>query len=386
LLFLRPRSLPEGRAFTANTPHELFTQVIQIAQPQLLQLWEEGDRLLEKAGTRCPNEIGYNKSVGRSYYQCQPHFWECYWRGGVQEGPALKVDLYGQSYHVRARDRFSSLPAISSEPRHMQFWRQSQAGQPLRYGYRVELEVAELPGFSQSLILTDTCRDVYLPQRIYAYGANLKNRQDEGWIWDNFDRHLFLDKFYVSNQKINEWRLATNQLDKFISDRQLWHQPALLKREEQQQYCAFLGKRVLEAKLFDAATMPPADVSNPLPERIQRSQTPWHRDISKTFLGMARINPDFQLTPLDCQLAQVNGCSNRYFTTDSASWMGIHYAIGFYPEAFTNNLEPALNLKRSSKFLAPSSEWHELGLRSRWNGEQQEKLPVAFRCYEEVAL
>src|SRR5690606_26664695 len=131
--------------------------------------------------------------------------------------------------------------------------------------------------------------------------------------------------------------------------------------KDQRRYCAFFGKRLLEAKLFDAATMAPSDPKNPTPDRVIRPETPWQRDHSKSFLGMARINPDYQLTPLDCQLAQVKGCDPKLYTTDSSTWMGINYALGFYPEAFNNFLAPSDNLKLSSRLLPPSSEWHVLG-------------------------
>jgi hypothetical protein len=237
----------------------------------------------------------------------------------------------------------------------------------------------------QPLILTDTCRDVYLPERIYGHGQAQKD--SEGFIWDNFDRKIFIDKFYVSNQKVNEWRQLTGQFDKILKDRTKWPEPAHLDLTEQKQYCDYFGKRLLESKLFDAATMTPQDTKDPLPIRIIRPQTPWHRDLSKTFLGMARINADFQLTPLDCMLAQVQGCENKLFTTDSASWMGMSYALGFYPESLINSIEPQKNLKVSSRALPASSTWHELGKRGNWKGLQSEAdLPVAFRCYEEVPL
>lgn len=131
--------------------------------------------------------------------------------------------------------------------------------------------------------------------------------------------------------------------------------------------------------------MTPLDIKNSLPERVARPQTPWQRDLSKTFLGMARINPDYQLTPLDCDLAQVQGCHEKFYTTDSVTWMGMNFALGFYPESLVNNIEPEKNIKMSSKFRAAESEVHELGVLGRWSGENQKEFPVAFRCYEEVA-
>jgi hypothetical protein len=368
------------------SPEKLFTQVILAGRPKILQLWEEGDRLIKKDGLKCDNEINFNKDVGRSYYQCQPHFWQCYWSGGVKKETALKIDLFGQTFHMRAKPSFRPISAYSTESRYYEILKGPHQGLNFHYGVLVELSLDEVPDMTWPVILTDTCRDAYLPERIYGYGKYDPKKDNQDFLWDNFDRKIFIDKFYVSNQQVNEWRILTGALSQVVADRSQWAHPAVLTSQEQKSYCAFWGKRVLEAKLFDAATMTPSDTKDPLPERVLRPQTPWQRDIGKTFLGMSRINPDYQLTPLDCQLAQVKGCHEKYFSTDSVTWMGINYALGFYPEVLINHLEPKKNLKLSSKFQNPDSEVHELGIRGNWNGEQNPKLPVAFRCYEEVSL
>lgn len=367
-----------------DTPEKLFTQVIEAAKPHILKLWEEGDRLVTKAGPACPQEILHEPKVGRSYYQCNPHLWQCYWQSGFKQNPTLEIDLFGQTFHIVAKANFEAIPAYSTSSRTYEVFRRSEPGLELQYGYLVDIEIKEIPGLSQPMILTDSCRDTYLPQRIYPYGK-VKDKREEGFIWDNFDRDIFIDKFYVSNRHVNEWRIQTGEQTKVISDRKLWPQPALLSSKDQTAYCSFYGKRLMEAKLFDAATMSPPDLKETTPDRVMRPETPWQRDLSKSFLGMARINPDYQLTPLDCQLAQVQGCHERYFTTDSATWMGINYALGFYPEAFKNFIEPNNILKKSSKFFAAASQWHELGTYTEWKGEQDPALPVAFRCYEEIA-
>lgn len=376
LLFLRPRPQTPVRAKRPETPEKLFTQVIEAASPQILKLWEEADRYFPKEGTRCDQEIQHEKTVGRSYYQCNPHFWQCYWEGGVRKKVALEVELFGQTFHVSARPAFDS--------RFYKLFKRSTPGIDLQYGYQVELIVKEIPGLSQPIILSDSCRDTYLPERIYGY-SKPKDKREEGFIWDNFNRDIFVDKFYVTNRQLNEWYLLTGQSAKVEEDRKKWPRPGLLPLKEQIAYCHFYGKRLLEAKIFDAATMSPSDLKNTLPERVYRPDTPWQRDLSKSFLGIARINPDYQLTPLDCQLAQVQGCQEKLFSTDSATWMGLHYALGFYPESLQNFIEPKKNIKLSSRFYSPASPWHELGSLSEWNGIQDEKLPVAFRCYEEVA-
>lgn len=382
LLFFLPRDVIKKKRPAPDSPEELFSQVMQAAHPQIIELWEEGDKFITKKGFQCPKELEFQKAVGRSYYQCQPHFWQCYWENGIIDNPEIKIDIFGQEFHLRARPVFASIPAYSEE---LRFYEMTKTpGLKIKYGYVVEMEIRELPGKSQSILLSDSCRDTYLPQRIYGYGSGAELKGSEGFIWDNFGRNLFLDKFYVTNQQVNEWRVLTGETSKIMTDPKIWPYPALLSLSEQKKYCNYFGKKVLEAKLFDAATMTPGDLKNPKPEKVFRPQTPWQRDLSKTFLGTSRINEDYQLAPLDCLLAQVKGCPEKLFTTDSVSWMGLHYGLGFYPEHFINSIDPDLNLKMSSKFMSAASKWHELGLRTHWNGEQQKDLSVAFRCYEEL--
>jgi len=383
VLFFRPRPDSPAKIQAPATPEKLFTQVIQAAGPQILKIWEEGDRIIKPDGLKCDEEILFASSVGRSYYQCQPHFWQCYWSGGVKDTPPIKIEVFGQTYNVRAKASFDAIESYSKSPRFYEILKGPYESMNFHYGVLIELSVDEIPEMTWPVVLSDTCRDVYLPQRVYGYGK-VDSKKKKDFLWDNFDRQIFIDKFYISNQQANEWRILSGELEKVIIDRALWPHPALLSFNEQNAYCQFWGKRVLEAKLFDAATMTPSDLKDPESKRVLRPQTPWQRDLSKTFLGMSRINPDYQLTPLDCQLAQVQGCQDKYFSTDSVTWIGINYALGFYPESFVNRIDPKKNLKRSSKLFSPASEVHELGILGFWNGQTDTRLPVAFRCYEEV--
>jgi hypothetical protein len=372
---MRPRPVAQKRVERFESQEKLFTQVIEAAKPRLLKLWKEGDLFFPKSGVNCPDEIQHSSSIGRSYYQCNPHFWQCYWQKGVKENPVIEVDLFGQKYHIEAIPSFNG--------RFYDLYKSNGTG-PLKYGYMVEISVNEFPGQTQTMILADSCRDTYLPQRIYGYGK-VNNPREDGFIWDNFDRQIFIDKFYVTNRQTNEWYKLTGHEEKIIKDPKLFPLPALLSLDEQRSYCAFYGKRLMEAKLFDAASMTPSDLKNPLPEKVSRPATPWQRDLSKTFLGMARINPDYELTPLDCQLAQVKGCEEKYFTTDSVTWMGMNYPLGFNSESVENRIDPKKNLKKSSRAFKPASQFHELGVYDSWDEKQPETSPVAFRCYEEVS-
>jgi hypothetical protein len=386
LLFFRPKQITSKISKKPLNKEKLFNQVIQAAIPQIQKLWEDGDRMIKKGGLKCDEEIVFDRKIGRSYYQCQPHFWQCYWQGGVVENPVIKVEVFGDIYHMRATSAFDPLPMYSPQPRFYEIVKGPLPSLNFHFGVKVKFVVDEIPGKSIPIILTDTCRDTYLPQRIYGFGKMNSKQTDDDFIWDNFGRHIFIDRFYVTQQMVNEWYILSGKIEKVESDRTKWPLPAFLDRSDQIRYCAFWGKRLMEAKLFDAASMTPSDLKDPLPANVLRPSTPWQRDLSKTFLGMARINPDYQLTPLDCDLAQVQGCLEKHFFTDSATWMGMNYSLGFYPESLVNNLEPLKNLKLSSRFYDPGSMVHELGELGNWNSGLQDKLPIAFRCYEEVSL
>jgi len=380
-LFFFNSPLSEKKGSPLLSRDELFTRVIEAALPEIVKLWEEGKILESESQFNCPAEILPSDQVGSAYYQCQPHFWQCYWEGGIKKETRVSVELFDKKFHVMALPVFESIKEFSAKPRFYEVIKIHSKGLKSKFGMKIELKVEEIDQLTQTVVLLDTCRDTYLPQRIYKTDE-VKNVKE--FLWDNFEKHIFVDKFYVSNQKVNEWRLLTNHREKIIKERSEWPKPALLNLDDQIRYCAFWGKRLLEAKIFDASTIPPTNIEDPKSYFSKKPQTYWQRDLSKTFLGLARINSDYQLTPLDCQLAEVKGCNERYFFTDSSSWTGVNFSMGYYAESFLNFLEPTKNYKVSSNKLKPSSEWHELGKRSSWKGIQKEKNPVAFRCYEEV--
>jgi len=363
-----------------ETQDKLFLEIIEAGMPKVVDLWENGEKYLGRIIPQCADELAFDKNIGKNYLDCQPHFWQCYWSGGVTNDPSLKVDLFGQSYHLTARASYPVIAEYSKNYRHMKFTKRSQQGIEPIYGFEVDLAVAEIPGMSLRVLLQDTCRDSFLPERVYPYA----HQKESKLTWDNFGRKIFIDKFYVTNQKVNEWRVALGQTELIEKDRLKWPKPAYLNLEDQKKYCEFYGKKLMEAHLFDAASMTPIDLDQPKPKMMTRPATPWQRDIQKTFLGLARINPDFQLTPLDCQLAEVQGCSERHYFTDSVSWMGMNYPLGYEQESLVNIFETKKNLKKSSRFFPAADEWHELGKRGYWDGVQDLLRPVAFRCYEEL--
>ncbi len=53
-----------------------------------------------------------------------------------------------------------------------------------------------------SVRLERNCNQTYLPQKIYSSGPE----SDSSNIWDNYGRHIFIDKYYVTNWDIKQWK------------------------------------------------------------------------------------------------------------------------------------------------------------------------------------
>lgn len=357
----------------------LFDQVIRISLKDIENIWLAADDVFSDLTNKdemnlknlfqCPEEVRHTPSIGKNYYRCNPHFWQCYWQGGMKKNPSLTLQLMGTTYHVYAKPSFPSNKIYSSQKRFYELRNK---------GIHVNIGVKEIPEFSQSLFLGDTCRDVLLPQRTYSYQKENK----EIFLWDNIGKNIFIDRYYVTNRLINDWKVLRGRRD-IETDRKEWPKPALLKIQDQKKYCQFFGKKLLNVLLFEAAAFSlPQDNSSILYH--YRPQTPWNREIDKTFLGQARREENFLLSSKHCGLALVKECPQKFYTSDSASWMGVNHILGYYPESLINFLEPKRNLKMSSYLFPASSEWHEIGKYSYWNGKQNPELPVAFRCYEEV--
>ncbi len=118
LLFFRARPVTmKFRDEVLPPPAKLFTQVITSSLPEIRKIWEQGDRYLGNEGINCPKEFAFDAGVGRSFYQCQPHFWQCYWEGKIVGNPLIKIEMFGQTFHVSAKASFEAIPFYSDEPR-----------------------------------------------------------------------------------------------------------------------------------------------------------------------------------------------------------------------------------------------------------------------------
>lgn len=339
----------------------------------------------------CPELILPDPKVGNRYLSCNPLFWECYWSKGLSKDPSIQVEYEGQVFtlvaHQLESGKFGRIIAQSD----------LSEGEAPTWSYQVELNVKEFPGYKLHLALLNSCQDHYLPERVYAYGVSQTSRAQDVFLWDNFGRDIYLDRFPVSHQEVNQWARDRDSFKHLIKKNvQEYPYPAThLSSEEQKQFCAWRGARLMEPHLFDAGAMIPSS-DEKFPDVIAPASTPWERDRQRTFLvkeGKPKVE--------DCQRAAVKGCDLYPYSTNSVSWMGLGETIGFYPEAF-RAVYDRFNVKFSSIYLEAKSPWNSLGKRGIWSGEGHrpadfstgsleenpflalENVPVGFRCYREV--
>lgn len=339
----------------------------------------------------CPELIIPDPKIGNRYLSCNPLFWQCFWSKGLGDHPELQVEHQGQVLHIEADkingEDYGRLVSYAS----------LEDGFSPEWAFQVKLKIKEFPTETIHLALLNSCVDQYLPERVYAYGVSQTSRAQDVFLWDNFGRKIYVDRFPVSQREINDWGKIDPRMSHLIrSDVKTWAYPAThLSREEQANYCAQFGSRLMEPHLFDAASMLPS-ADEKLPEVIAASMTPWERDRSKTFL-ISEEAPKAE----DCKRAAVKGCEIYPYNTNSSSWMGMSDTLGFYPESF-RQVYDRFNIKFSSYLLPSTSPWNVLGKRGIWSGEgnraqdfntgsieespfvEKDFIPVGFRCFREV--
>ena len=372
---------------TGAQEEERFTEVVLSGLPKLIERWQEGD-LEEAYGTKhwhC-DELPFSKQVAPAYFQCNPHYLECWARGQTGAAKSVPVTIDDKTYHLKLKPVFPEISEFAKGERHSQFVTRAQLANPIApwSGVLVDVMVEGMKGHWR-MILEDSCRLKDLPVRRYSYGPRPdRHERIREMEWDNDGRKISIDKFLVSRSDVNLWVLATRPANiKFQADKKSWALPSTeLNSEQQTEYCAWLGKRRMEAHLWDAATMQPSNINRPFPDFIVKSWLPWSRDRKDSFFETAEMSREWKPTEQDCSLAYVQECngvfSYRPHSTDNVSWMGIYHILGGTPEEFRNPVEAKLTLKASSVLLAAYDQAHQLGRRLEGTGHA-----TAFRCYRE---
>lgn len=364
---------------------ELFGQLQSSLLTQIKDRWEQGD--LENYYYRnkfsCPDLIKNGENIDSEYLKCNPNYLECYLQGKAKVNPKISVKVDGKEFWLNFK-RSKEFVNVTKDD-----------------SVKLNATISSFADKEFSIELQNTCRDVYLPQRIYSAGGI-----DQNYVWDNFFQHIFIDRFYVTNLDVYLWKKVFNIKDIDVStDPSLWHLPSTdLTLKQRKRFCNSYGKQLLQSHVLDAASFVPSDINDHMPDHVYKFPYPWTKKINGIFLYEKKIGNDFNISQKDCTHAYVKDCLKfkfKHFNTDSVSWMGVNYTLGYYMEVVENPFNSFQNLKASSFYFNSNSIWHEIGKRAHWDGEgfnlanfnfkesidstqefapSEQILQVAFRC------
>jgi hypothetical protein len=243
------------------------------------------------------------------------------------------------------------------------------------------------------IFLADQCQEVYLEQRAYAYGEPVEIKDGEDYRFDNYNRHIYFDVHLVTNAEVNDWLKFGNpdfvRGMKVKGGNDLFLPAVDLTYNQMENYCAFKGKQIMLAHIFDAATFLPMDLNEKIPKKNLRSPYYWTKKASEY--------------KSDCNLIYSKDClAKKQFQLNSTgpTWAGLQDSMGGVFEVFRNPIDPESNLKASSFYFDSKSSWHKLGFRAGWDGDgfdlrnfdfrglnpfvAVDKFQVGFRCMREV--
>lgn len=327
--FLSGNSKRKRKAITQHMPmmvHELHTA------------WMEGDldRVSTKETLECKTLLNYKNQVSEEFFQCNQLYLNCYLSDFNFKGfKALKYQSNFFEY-----DHLGNL--IVTLNKDDDYFRMK---------------------------FMNTCRDVYLPKKKYSAGS----RKRQNFIWDNLDENVYIDKYYVSNYDVREWKKRLNlPLSKMEKKLPLFAPNTTLTAKEKQKYCFASNRKVLESRYFDAASYIPNKKQNP--KMIKKFPYHWTKKRS--------------VKKFDCFDVYYKGCESKrsfkFFEGLSTSWMGIDYVLGGYMEYLPNKFDATKNLKVSSFYFDEKSKWHEIGVRGELgkdnHSNSKQDIGAAFRC------
>ncbi len=363
-------------------------QIIHSIIPELKKRYELGDieNLYTKGMLKC-SDIPRHNLIQQDYMECNPHYLNCFFENGGK----FTTKFQNKTYTVKA-NKYSN----------NKFYEVAPKGGALKLQLSIENNESN---FSQKILLLDTCSDVYLPQRVYVYREHAKEESTE-YIWNNFDREIYIDKSLVSFRDLIDWVDAgySEARLEIPKEKYLWATPASnLSVNQMEQYCQFKGKQLVQSHILDAASFYPLEMNDP--SFIDKSfpPFPWtKRKFGEELYEIQKGNIEFKLS--SCSIYYLRECfvKNRPYksvNSKNISWTGLRSLIGGVPEYVKNPFNPDYNIRASSMYLDASNQLNRLGMRISWNKESHETnsfsflgsrifsgsdlIKVGFRCMQE---
>ena len=379
---------------------ERFSQV-QVLEKGLSVLetwWKDGPPNVKKWRGLCPHTLGTAENVDLSYYKCNPAAIEC----AIDNAFYPVIETGGRFYKMTLNKIYKT--ESGQLRRYHPISKSTVSLSQIPYeGVIVEISLKDEPGEKIQVTLADTCNNTFLPKRTYVLGSMGKRKKD--WLWDNFDRNYYIDKFLVTNREILDWIEFNNgprSLYQKLKNKVLAAPATMLTKKQMEDYCMTYGKGVLPAHLYDAATFHPEKYEDKNKNYIYRSRYPEGGRNSKHFLEKIKKGKLDKPNSDQCRKAYGLECFQitqfEHHSRASTTWSGLYQVMGGYPEYLENYIDPKRNLKASSFYLPMVSQFHQLGKRSYWDGEGggfqnfeaglyppiDKNYEVAFRCYREV--
>ncbi|EQC47208.1 hypothetical protein M900_0517 [Bacteriovorax sp. Seq25_V] len=326
---------------------------------QLNTIWENGE---VEADGQCKQL----EDVDLLYYQCNPRYISCLIKNNILQ---KKIGLNLNPEYKYIQDNISR-----------------------RYEFKSD-------EFNFTLI--DSCHEAYLPQRFYPF---LVNNREHTYEWDNHSKDLFIDKFQVRVGEYKDYlETSNNKLPTHLENLKDQDIVFNLSKDEMKKYCAFQGKEVLSAMVFDAGAIYPEDISDNHSRLFRAPYYPWSRKNSSSELFKIQKNKNYEidknLKVSLCPKVYSRDCSEEkyiHYNRENVSWMGIYEVMGGYMEYTPNIIFPGENIKLSSIYFPWTSSKHRTGMRGYWDGEgfgfnniawkgdenlaAQDEFKIAFRC------
>lgn len=258
--------------------------------------------------------------------------------------------------------------------------------------YKVEFLIKSK---KMSFHLLDSCREVYLPQRNYPFFVSSREIKTE---WDNFNKDIFVDKFKVKNWQFTEWLRFTSQykLLKRYESTELFSSATNVSLENMKKFCKDQKKSILQAKVYDAMTIFPEEISNPSTKLLRAPFYYWTRRNSSSPLYRLQMGEPVEDKDIEqiCLKVSASDCPDNI--TRNLSWMGVS-DIGSKEMEYVRNPEnPSENIVLSSRNFPLKSSVHRTGVRGEWNRDgfshndfnfkkydrdlAQKEIEVSFRC------
>jgi len=326
-------------------------------QDRLQKRWALGDleEQIRSGQLSCPKlEIGVN-SYHPSFLECNPLYLECFLKSAKEKVKFLTVKSSSQSFYFKwsgliEYDRRQN-PILSFN---------TQENKP----FKIKLQ--------------NTCRDTFLPKRKYSAGP----RSIE-LLWDNFDQNIFIDKFYVTNLDVFLWNKEKTG--------NLYEPSTNLTTVDRIRYCQSIGKQLMESRYINAGSYY-IDTESKNPNYIFKFPYPWTKK--------RKIDLSMGIKERDCGSIYARDCENirvyKFHEPTSTTWMGMHKALGSYPEGVINKFIPKANLKISSFYLPfehplqivgqrieqreENIIWEDPYTNKKVNGIEFNDIKVGFRC------